>query len=110
MPITKQAIKKVRQDKRKTRINQKIKFAAKKAVVEFRKKPSASSLSNVFSVLDRAAKTNVIHKNKAARLKSRLSKLVAVKRQVKALKPPTKKSSRSKPPKKSLKVGLNPGR
>jgi small subunit ribosomal protein S20 len=77
MPVIKQAIKKVRQDKRKTAMNLLRKTAYKKAVHEFRKKPSAAGLTAVYKALDKAAKGNVIHKNKASRLKSRLSKLVA---------------------------------
>lgn len=77
MPVTKQAIKKVRQDKRKRAINLKVKTALKKTVTAFRKAPKADALKKVYSVLDRAAKTNVIHKNKARRLKSRLSKLIS---------------------------------
>ncbi|MDP2632469.1 MAG: 30S ribosomal protein S20 [Candidatus Curtissbacteria bacterium] len=76
MPVIKQAIKKVRQDKRKTAMNLKVKKAYKAAVLAFRKKPSAEGLRSVFKALDRAAKTNVIHANKSARLKSRLSKLL----------------------------------
>ena len=76
MPVTKQAIKKVRQDERKAGFNLRLKKAYKKAVHDFRKNPSAKGLTDVFSKLDRAAKTNVIHKNTASRLKSRLSKLV----------------------------------
>lgn len=76
MPVIKQAIKKVRQDKRKTVMNLKVKKAYKTAVLAFRKKPSADLLKSAFKALDRAAKTNVIHKNKSARLKSRLSKLL----------------------------------
>lgn len=75
MPVTKQAIKKVRQDARKTIFNLRRKKAFKAAILAFRKKPTAAGLKKVYSALDRAAKTNVIHKNKAARLKSRLSKL-----------------------------------
>jgi len=41
-----------------------------------RKQPTKKSLALVFSALDKAAKTGVIHKNKAARLKARLSKLL----------------------------------
>lgn len=77
MPVTKQAIKKVRADKRKTIINLRIKRALRKAVVEFRKKPSLALLTSVYKVADKAAKTNVIHQNRAARIKSRLSKLIA---------------------------------
>ena len=79
MPVTKQAIKKVRQDKRKTIYNIRTKKAYKQAVAAFRKNPKAVSISAVFSKLDRAAKTNLIHKNKASRLKSRLSALISVK-------------------------------
>lgn len=79
MPVTKQAIKKVRQDRRKKAINLKVKTALKKTVTAFRKAPRADALKKVYSALDRAAKTNVIHKNKASRLKSRLSKLISKK-------------------------------
>ena len=76
MPVTKQAIKKVRQDKRKTDINMRRKKAYKKAVHDARSKKMPADLARAFKALDLAAKTNVIHKNKAARLKSRLSKLI----------------------------------
>lgn len=76
MPVIKQAIKKVRQDKRKAQINLKVKSAYKKTVSGFRKAPSTAGLKEVYRKLDTAAKTNVIHKNKASRLKSRLSKLI----------------------------------
>ncbi len=80
MPVIKQAIKKVRQDERKTAINLVRKTAYKKAVSEFRKNPTAALLTTAFKALDKAAKINVIHKNKASRLKSRLSKLVTSKK------------------------------
>ena len=76
MPLTKQAIKKVRQDKRKTIYNVRVKKTYKQAVAAFRKNPTSKGISAVFSKLDKAAKTNIIHKNKADRLKSRLSKLI----------------------------------
>lgn len=41
-----------------------------------RKKPTVKTLESLFSALDKAVKGRVIHKNKAARLKSRLSKLM----------------------------------
>lgn len=76
MPVTKQAIKKVRADKRKTAINLKVRRAFKAAVLAFRKKPTRAGLTTVYRAVDKAAKTNVIHANKAARIKSRLSKLL----------------------------------
>ena len=44
-----------------------------------RKNPSKKALTNVFSSLDKAAKTHIAHPNKVSRLKSRLSKLLAKK-------------------------------
>lgn len=74
MPVTKQAIKKVRQDRRKSVFNLLRKDAYKKAVKDFLKGPSDATLKAAYSSLDLAAKTNLIHKKKASRLKSRLSK------------------------------------
>jgi small subunit ribosomal protein S20 len=41
------------------------------------KKDAESKLVNVISMLDKLAKKNIIHKNKAANLKSKLTKHVA---------------------------------
>ncbi len=79
MPVIKQAIKKVRQDKRKTVVNLRVKKAYKAAVLNYRKNPTKEGLVNVYKLADRAAKTNVIHRKKAARIKSRLSKLIVPK-------------------------------
>lgn len=46
------------------------------AVKVMRKTPSQKNLTVTFSMLDKGAKTHVIHKNVAARTKSRLSKLL----------------------------------
>jgi len=91
MPVTKQAIKKVRQDKRKTAINLKVKQAFKKAVRDFERKRTAESLRAVYRAADRAAKVNVIHKNRAARIKSRLSKKLTGKSAAPQAKPASKK-------------------
>ena len=48
----------------------------KEAVKVFRTAPSEKLLQKVFRALDRAAKKNVLHANRTARLKSRLSKLL----------------------------------
>lgn len=42
-----------------------------------KKLPSAENLSKAFSAIDTAVKRHIFHKNKAARLKSQLSKLIA---------------------------------
>ena len=95
MPLTKQAIKKVRQDKRKTIYNLRVKKAYKQAVSAFRKNPTVKGIGDVFSKLDKAAKTNIIHKNKAARLKSRLIKLIKSTGKSPVAKPQKKQASTS---------------
>ncbi|KKS33239.1 MAG: 30S ribosomal protein S20 [Candidatus Amesbacteria bacterium GW2011_GWA2_42_12] len=80
MPITLGAIRKQRADKRKDVVNAQIRTAFRKAVLAVRKSPKPAALKKAFSALDRAAKSKVIHKNKASRLKSRLSKLLLKKK------------------------------
>jgi ribosomal protein S20 len=79
MPVSKSAAKALRGSKRKTATNKPIRSRFKKTVKSMREKPSASNLSQAFSALDRAAKKNVIKKQKANRLKQRLSKLLVKK-------------------------------
>lgn len=76
MPIIKRAIKKLRHDRKRTMETTRVYTALQKLVKSTRKKPTQASLTKVFRALDKAAKTHVIHKNKAARLKARLSKLL----------------------------------
>lgn len=75
MPIIHSAIKKLRQDKKRTLRNETMVNILKKAVKIARRTPTKSHLAKAYSVLDQAVKKNVIHKNKAARLKSRLVKM-----------------------------------
>lgn len=95
MPILKHAIKKLRVDKRKTKINKVIKTKARKAVKVMVTKPSAEALKEVFSAIDRAAKKRVIHPKKADRIKSRLSKMISVSEE-KEKKAPVKKKVTTK--------------
>ncbi len=73
MPIIKSAKKKLRQDVGRTKRNKKtaltLKISRKKAL----KTTTPTSLSEAFSAIDTAFKKRVIHKNKAARLKSQLA-------------------------------------
>lgn len=66
----------MRQSEKKGAANREIKYKLKDLTLEFKKKPAKDSYAALSSALDKAAKTNVIHKNKAARLKSRMSKLL----------------------------------
>ncbi len=74
MPIIKSAIKKVRKDKTRTARNKKRALDLKSLIKKVRNSKTDKTLQAVFSALDKAAKVKLIHPNKAARLKSRLSK------------------------------------
>ncbi len=84
MPITTSAKKALRQNKVRNTRNIIKKEAYKKAVTGLRKLVTAKKLDEAakalpatFKALDKAAKTKVIEKNKASRLKSRLAQLVS---------------------------------
>ena len=76
MPVTKSAKKALRKSKRKAKINKPIRTRVKNVVSKTRKNPTLENLKKAYSILDRAAKKKIIKKGKAARLKSRLTKLV----------------------------------
>ncbi len=77
----KSAKKRMRQDAKKRVHNRFYKKTARTAIQRLRaledQKDAESFLPKVFSMVDRLAKNNQIHKNKAANLKSGLSKFVA---------------------------------
>jgi small subunit ribosomal protein S20 len=77
MPITARAEKKLRHDRKRSKLNAKRLSSMRSYVKTARKNPSAKTVDSAYQALDKAAKTHSIHKNKAARLKSRLSKLIA---------------------------------
>lgn len=76
MPIIKSASKKLRHDIKRTKTTMKVRKSVNASVKVVRKSPTKKTLTEAFSQLDKAAKRNIIHKNKAARLKSRLSRLL----------------------------------
>lgn len=76
MPIIKSAIKKLKQSLVRRDRNRREKKALKEIVDSFRKAPSEAGLAKASSALDKAAKKNTIHRNKAARIKGRLAKLL----------------------------------
>jgi small subunit ribosomal protein S20 len=75
MPITKSAKKALRRDRRRQTINLRTKKRLREALKKANLKPTAININKVQSLADRAAKKRVIHKNKAARLKSTLAKI-----------------------------------
>ncbi|MFY9463241.1 MAG: 30S ribosomal protein S20 [Candidatus Sungiibacteriota bacterium] len=84
MPITQSAKKALRQSVRRHRQNLKRKGAftdaakiVKKMALSGKTSDTKEALSRLYAALDKAAKAHAIAKNKASRLKSRLTKLLA---------------------------------
>lgn len=77
MPLLKHAKKKLKQDKRRTEDNLKIKNTFKKLIKKAKANPSKEATSAAYQAIDKAAKQNIIHENKAARLKSSLVKSIS---------------------------------
>lgn len=84
MPRTKSAKKALRQNVKRKKQNVKRKSELKSVVKQFKnliaegkKEEAKNYLSSVYKKLDKSAKVNIIKKNKASRLKSRLSKKLA---------------------------------
>lgn len=81
MPIIRSAIKKLSQDKKHALQNLKIKKSVRLAIKKYKKNPSLKLFSLLDSELSGAVKKNIVHANKSARLKSRLSKLLGQKKE-----------------------------
>src|ERR1035437_10297978 len=75
MPVIKSAKKKLKQDKKRQVRNNYLRQAFKDAVKEATKSKTLEKVKKAVSNVDKAVKKGLIHKNKAARIKSRLSKL-----------------------------------
>lgn len=103
MPVIKSAKKKLRQDKKETIERAKFEASVKEAVRKAVSTKTAKVMNEAVSLLDKAAKKHIFHKNKVARIKSRLAHLLnpkgAEKEAVKAEKPKSavKKTSVKKP-------------
>lgn len=83
MPITKAAKKALRKNKRqrernlnKSRLLKGELTALKKLITAKDKKGAVEFLPKVYKALDKAVKTNLLKKNTASRIKSRLTKVV----------------------------------
>lgn len=107
MPIIKSAKKRVRTANKAAVRNSKTKRSLREALKSFGKSPSTKTQAAAQSNLDKAAKKGVIHKNKAARLKSQAAKKAkasgvkpgkaVAKKPATATKPATKKVAAKKP-------------
>ena len=77
----KSAQKRIRSDEKKRLQNRLEHKTARNAIKNLKevkkKKKGISMLPNVFSLIDKLSKKNIIHSNKAANLKSKLNKFVS---------------------------------
>lgn len=83
MPVIKSSKKRVRQNLKKATRNMRLKKEIRLAFNQFekvlatgKKTDIANAQTKLNSLLDTASKKNVFHKNKAARRKSRIAKMV----------------------------------
>jgi len=79
MPVIKSAKKKLRQDKKRTLQNEKVEKILKSLIKKAKNQKSQKSIIAAVKTADKAAKIHVIHKNKAARIKSMLAHLTVTK-------------------------------
>lgn len=76
MPILANAKKALRGSQRKAVFNQRVKSIVKTSMDAMKKAPSNENLTKVYSAVDKAVKRNIFHRNKAARYKSQMAKLL----------------------------------
>lgn len=76
MPLLPSAIKKLKQDKKRAKVNKVYRENYRLAVKTMRLEKTAKAMKLAAAALDKAARKRVIHKNKASRLKSRLVRLI----------------------------------
>jgi small subunit ribosomal protein S20 len=103
MPVIKSAKKKLRKDRKREIVNKNLKNLFKKSIKLAEKNPSEANIKKAVKIIDKTAKKNIIHKNKAARIKSRLAKLSAGKKTPVKVAQKTKKPSKTKSSKSKVK-------
>lgn len=91
MPVTKTAKRALRSSKRKNSFNKIIIARLESAIRNSKNKKSRETILKAISLTDRASKKHTIHKNKASRIKSFLSKLLPKTKAVKTKKKTSKK-------------------
>jgi small subunit ribosomal protein S20 len=84
MPVTKTAKRALRGSARKSDLNKLIVSKLEIAIRVAKKSHTEKNIAKATSLADRAAKKHTIHKNKAARIKTTLSKLLPKKESPKA--------------------------
>ena len=79
MPVTKTAERALRSSSRKKIVNSILIAKLEAAIRRAKKTKKQADVSQAISFVDKAAKKHIIHKNKAARIKSTLARLLAKK-------------------------------
>ena len=74
MPVTVTAKRALRSSKRKADVNNLIRNKLEVAIRIAKKGKKKADIKKAISLIDRATKKNILHRNRAARLKSSLSK------------------------------------
>jgi small subunit ribosomal protein S20 len=72
------AKKRARQAEKRRKRNKKLKLLLKKAIKEMLRKKDEESLRKAYSIIDKAKKRRIIHRNNASRKKSKLAKLLKI--------------------------------
>lgn len=96
MPILQNAKKALKVSKRKALVNTPVRSRLKTAVDAAKKKSEPSTMSSAFSAIDKAVKRHIIHRKKAARMKSQLAKNASKSETPAAAKPAVKAKAKPK--------------
>jgi len=102
MPVIKSAKKKLKVDRKRESANKKAEAFINLVIKKAQRKPTPGSIREAFKVIDKGVKKDIFHKNKGARIKSRLSKLIGKKSQS-PTKPKVSKPTKTKETKKNKK-------
>jgi small subunit ribosomal protein S20 len=76
MPVIKSAKKKLRVDKKRESANKKMRANIDFVIKKAQKRATPENIKIAFKAIDKGVKKDIFHKNKAAHIKSRLSKLI----------------------------------
>lgn len=74
MPIIKSAKKKLKQDRKKSKLNARYAHTYKQIIKKVKKGDKKIALKSVYSIIDKVAQKNIIHAHKAKRLKSQIAR------------------------------------
>jgi ribosomal protein S20 len=96
MPVSKTAKRALRSSAKKAHVNSLIISRLEIAVRVAKTKKTKDAIIKAVSLADKASKKHAIHPNKAARIKSALSKLMPKGRKIATKKTPVKKTSPKK--------------